>query len=104
MEFREAVDVPTRRMTMDRSEMLCDFDLAFWADVLEVLVTEGNNLLLGDKERELIKTLLGELRDLNAFDDSTEIRGDVLQRNTILEQVRLLGISTEAGVRELWDK
>ena len=78
--------------------------MAFGREILEVLVTEGNNLLLGDKERELIKTLLGELRDLNTFDNSTEVRGDVLQRNTVLEQVRLLGISTEAGVRELWDK
>ena len=75
--------------------------MAFRREILEVLVAERNNLLLGDKERELVKTLLGELRDLDAFDDGTEVRGDVLQRNTILEQVRLLGVSTEAGVREL---
>ena len=78
-----------------------NFDLAFRREILEVLVAERNNLLLGDKERELIKTLLGELRDLNTFDDGTEVRGDVLQRNTILKQVRLLGVSTEARVREL---
>ena len=78
--------------------------MAVGSNILEVLITEEENLPLSSEESELVKTLLGELRDLNTFDNSTEVRGDVLQRNTILEQVRLLGISTEAGVRELWDK
>lgn len=78
-----------------------NFNLPLRREILEVLITEGDNLLLCDEEGEFVKALLRQLRDLNTRDDSSEEGGELFDFYTVLQQVRLLRISAQARVGEL---
>lgn len=102
MELWVTFDVARGGVDLDRAEVTSDLNLAFGAQVLEVLVTEGNELALGDEEGEFIETLRGQLRDLDTGDDGADERGDLLDFDSILKQVWLLGVSAEARVGEFY--
>lgn len=95
-------DVARGGVDLDRAEVTSDLNLAFGAQVLEVLVTEGNELALSNEEGEFIETLRGQLRDLDTSDDGADERGDLLDIDSILKQVWLLGVSAEARVGEFY--
>jgi hypothetical protein len=68
--------------------------LAVRSDILEVLVPEQENLPLSSEESELVKTLLRELRELNAVDLGTEIWAEVVELHVGSEEVGFGGIGT----------
>ena len=84
--------------TKKRYYVPSDLNLSLRGEILEILVTEGNNLLLSNEEGALVETLLRELRDLHARDDSAEEGRELLDLDAILQQVGLLGISAKSGV------
>ena len=85
---------------MDWIDVPSDLNLTLRREVLEVLATEGNDLLLSNEKSKLVETFLGELRNLHTLYYGAEVRGDILHGDTILEQVGLLGISTKTRIRE----
>jgi hypothetical protein len=90
--------VSSIRWPKGKISILCDLDLTFGTEILEVLVAEYDDLPLGDIESKFIQTLLGELRELYTMDFSTEIRTNVEHLGVGGEEVGFLGVSAAAWV------
>ena len=114
VELREALDVAGGGVVVDRAEVTeewnivetrvrsigCpnlrgDFDLSLVAEVLEILVTEDQDLALSSVESKLVEALLRELRELDAADLSAEVGADVGDLSIGSEEVGLGGVSKE---------
>jgi hypothetical protein len=54
VELRVSLHVSRRRMPLDGTEVLGQFDLAVRAKVLEVLIAEDDDLSLCNEESELV--------------------------------------------------
>jgi hypothetical protein len=86
------------RWRKGKTSILCDLNLTFGTEILEVLVAEYDNLPLSNIESKFIQTLLGELRELYTMDFCTEIRTNVGYLGVGGEEVGLLGIGAAAWV------
>ncbi len=74
MEFWEVFDVSRSRMTLDWAVTSGDGDLSLRAEVLEVLVTEDQELAFRGEERKLVQSCLIELTDLDPPDFRANVR------------------------------
>ena len=75
-----------------------DSDLTVSPDILEVLVTEDQDLALRSVQSEFVKTLLGKLRELNATDFSAKVWTDMADFGVLVEEVGLGWVSPEASI------
>ena len=86
------------RWPKGKISILCDLNLTFGTDILEVLVAEYDDLPLSNIESEFIQTLLGELRELYTMDFCTEIGTNVRHLGIGGEEMGLLGVGAAAWV------
>ena len=76
-----------------------DFDLPLGTNILEILVTEDQDLSLGCVEGKLVETRFAKLTDLYALDNGSQVRIQILGFS-VLEQVwfRLVSARTRVNV------
>lgn len=84
-KLRIALHVCGSRMALNGPEVTRNFDLAFRTDVLEILISEDNQLPFCDEQRKLIQPFLSKLRDLHPFEFCPYIRAEVLLCDVVRE-------------------
>lgn len=117
MELGVTIYVPRRRVSVDAPEtptfqmpsdvhpnytdlsvLLGQLNLPLGANVLEVLVPKDKHLAFGSVERELVKAVLAELRDLDSTDFSAEVGAKMLEPSLGRKEVGLCAIGSQARV------
>jgi hypothetical protein len=78
--------------------------LAVETEVLEVLVTEDQDLALRSVQSELVQTLLGELRELDTPDFGSKVRADMADFGVLVKEVGLGRVSSRTSIGVLYGK
>ncbi len=82
----------------NKSYIPSDLNLLLRPDILEVLITEDENFALSGIERQLVQTLLGQLRELNTLDLSAQERAEVVLSDALVKKMGLLGVRTQTDI------